>query len=212
MTCAYATPQCLSGCITWTGNGGLFPSVRKARARRTRDFFRSPEVYTSILVADVLRASSEFPHLAVRLNGTSDIRWEDYFPFDKFVDKRITFYDYTKHPLDERNTSIPNYHLVQSFDGTPFGAKICIEALSKDRKVAVVFDDDQPLPPTYTFDQKTWYRVVDGDIHDLVYYHDPGVVIGLRYKQDARPKSKGRTKKEDLGTFVQYGDVYDPTA
>jgi hypothetical protein len=137
----------------------------------------------------------------VRLNGTSDLRWER-FPigphaniFAMFPD--VTFYDYTKHPPRKRDVAdIPNYSLT--FSLAESNDVHAAQALEAGTNVAVVFDTRKSadLPEWYAIDGVI-ARVIDGDATDLRFL-DPresrGVIVGLR--------AKGRAKKDTTG-FVR---------
>ena len=102
----------------------------------------------------------------VRLNGTSDLPYENYkFDdglniFESFND--VQFYDYTvinKRMTKYLNGGLPsNYHLTYSRkEDNQFQV---IEALQNGANVSVVFEKHLP---------KTWngYEVINGDKHDL---------------------------------------------
>ena len=138
--------------------------------------------------------------VAVRLNGTSDIRWElvasgehenvmNRFP-------GITFYDYTKWPLERRpvERTPGNYHLT--FSLSEANRTDAERALLASRNVAVVFATcGGPLPARYAIGA-VGAEVIDGDLHDLRFL-DPvapggrGVIVGLRAKGRARHDTTG---------------------
>ncbi len=105
---------CWMYCLDESGRG-VFDNVQEARQRRAALFLKDRPAYKAQLVKEikalVRKAKRENKRPAVRLNGTSDLRWERIFPelFDMFPD--VTFYDYTKVP--GRKTP-PNYHLTFS--------------------------------------------------------------------------------------------------
>lgn len=96
---------CMEGCLYSAGRGA-FNSVQKARQAKTAFWYEQRASFLMSLCADIweLRqaASRKNLKLLVRLNGTSDIAWENYdvIPnrtiFSLFPD--VQFYDYTKHP------------------------------------------------------------------------------------------------------------------
>jgi hypothetical protein len=120
---------------------------------------------------------------AVRLNGTSDLPWENIrcgdSPniFARFPDVR--FYDYTKVPvrIRKRALDIPNYSLTFSLAESNDGN--ARDAMAAGLNIAVVFavKRGQPLPATY------WGRpVFDADVSDLRFTDPAGVICGLRAK------------------------------
>lgn len=203
--CRYATPACTAGCLNGAGRGGVGGPdnpIQRARIRRTRELRRDPKAFLARLAKDIARhehwcrTNGFFP--AVRLNGTSDLPWENLRDvdgltlFERFPGVR--FYDYTKAPIASRPRvrAIPNYSLTFSLAETRESEEHARQALSLGYNVAVVFDarpgknrpgfDAEPLPETF------WGRpVVDGDAHDLRFLDGDapdggGLVIGLRAK------------------------------
>lgn len=143
---------------------------------------------------------------AVRLNGTSDLRWERFpveyngqsYPHVFAAFPGITFYDYTKHPARKRNVdAIPNYSLTFSLaESNDFHA---FEALGAGINVAAVFDTRKSgdLPTDfYMFGVR--FRVIDGDATDLRFL-DPqgsvGVIVGLRAKGRAKSDTSGFVRR-----------------
>ena len=102
-------------------------------------------------------------------------------------------YDYTKNPIRMKvylAGKLPkNYHLTFSLSEN--NKTEALDILSKGGSVAVVFDTKkgQPLPDTWN-----GYKVIDGDLSDLRFLDEAGVVVGLR--------AKGKARKAKLG-FVQ---------
>ena len=122
-TCPMATAGCSSACLNTAGRGGMFAGcktahlsgsemvndiksgnlvnfIQAARIRKTRMFFEHRVTFLSQLENEI----RNFVKLAkkhgltpvIRLNGTSDLRWENYGIIQKFP--TLQFYDYTKIP------------------------------------------------------------------------------------------------------------------
>jgi len=117
---------------------------------------------------------------SARLNGTSDIEWENVYYngktiFEIFPDTQ--FYDYTKNPARMLKQMPENYHLTFSYTGR--NENVSKKVLAKGKNVAVIYNikKGQPLP-------KTWngYPVIDGDLTDYRPLDGEGVVVGLRWK------------------------------
>jgi hypothetical protein len=139
------------------------------------------------------RCEKEGLRLAIRLNGTSDIRWEHEFPelFRMFPD--VQFYDYTAdyHRLAMDHELPANYHLTYSRKETSRSEQVAVELLASGRcNVAVVFRGRLP---------KYWngFPVVDGTTDDLRFL-DPlpacnggGNVVGLTALGPARYDNTG---------------------
>lgn len=213
--CPDATPGCKADCL-FTAGRGVFDSVREARIKRTRDFAANRGYHMASLVGEVAalvsKAKRDGLTPLVRLNGTSDLPWENIpaaqqrnvmsaFP-------GVQFYDYTKsyrRMLAFLAGKLPsNYHLT--FSRSECNERECLDVLAKGGNVAVVFDTrkGQALPLTWN-----GYQVVDGDLSD-VRPQDPGAhsqangaasmgvqghVIGLR--------AKGRARKDTHGFVVR---------
>jgi len=124
---------------------------------------------------------------AIRLNGTSDIRWENVKVggapniFARFPN--VQFYDYTKVP--NRPMDIPNYHLT--FSLAESNESDALAELGRGLNVAIVFDT---VPAEYL-----GRRVIDGDESDLRFLDPAGAIVGLYAKGDARRDRSGFVKR-----------------
>jgi hypothetical protein len=205
--CAHASPECIAACLNTAGRGGIgldsdgLNVIQRARVRRTQFFTNDRAGFMAQLADEIaaheLRAIRHGLKCAVRLNGTSDIPWENVkcgaFAniFEMFP--TVTFYDYTKFPerLRAKVRNIPNYSLTMSYSG--HNASHCVEALNAGMNVAAVFSTrkGQPLPESASIvaDRPFVARVIDGDETDLRFLDPEGVIVGLR--------AKGRAKKAD---------------
>lgn len=127
---------------------------------------------------------------AIRLNGTSDIRWETISCvrgatlyaniFEAFPTTQ--FYDYTKIP--NRKNLRENYHLTFSLSET--NEKDAYKQLTNGINVAVVLKK-----PVATFHG---YPVLNGDEDDLRFLDPPNHVISLI--------PKGKAKKDTTGFVI----------
>lgn len=208
---------CVIDCLNTAGRGGMAPgngtfvspsgtvlpdnTVQRARLRRATLFLDNPTEFMRLLVLEIRAAFSMADkaglELVVRLNGTTDIRWEDvvftmwdvpnartHTVFSLFPD--VQFYDYTKLPNRRRALTVPNYHLTFSYSHRAQFAPIVVKAMQTygDRvNFAVVFDrkKSDPLPECFL-----GREVVDGDESDLRFLDRPGVVVALTAKGRAR--------------------------
>ena len=130
--------------------------------------------------------------VAVRLNGTSDLRWEAFAAslFSEHAD--VNFYDYTKVSDRVTNPNLPaNYTLVYSRSERAGSERMARFVLAMGFNVAIVFNTrrGQSLPATWG-----GYPVIDGDETDLRYLDPAGSVVGLR--------AKGRARSAVAGGFV----------
>lgn len=170
--CASSTPECRATCIFSAGRGAM-QRVQDARIRRTKLWFQERDLFLSQLKKDIdtifyagIKANL---NTTIRLNGTSDIRWENYNIIQLFPD--ISFYDYTKHT--NRKAIPPNYHLTFSFSG--HNLTDCKNALANGMSVAVPFLKPPPA---------TWlgYPVISGENNDLRFEQTQPVILALKAK------------------------------
>ena len=75
--------KCKSACLNTAGLGGVYPSIQKARQRKTDLFLNDRTEFMKQLISDIqkfVRACDRKEKLpAIRLNGTSDIQWENIY-------------------------------------------------------------------------------------------------------------------------------------
>ena len=194
--CAMAElAKCHAPCLNLSGRG-VFSNIQKARIRKTKFYFEDRQGFLAQLKKDIEKfhtfceVRGVIP--AIRLNGTSDIRWENELlstsknVFDQFPD--ITFYDYTK--ISNRKTKdIKNYHLTWSYSGADKKYSDMAGAAKKaGMNIAVVFRDDN-FPRKFL----NW-NVIDGDKDDLRFLDPKKSIVGL--------KAKGPAKKDTSGFVV----------
>lgn len=205
---------CVASCLNTAGRGGMSAgnatfiapngqalpdnSVQRARLRRT-EFFLTNQAGFMATLSDEIRAfvrKAEKKGLVpvVRLNGTSDIRWESVpcgdHPHIFAAFPAVQFYDYTKIP-NRRVAGISNYHLTFSYSHRPEYAPIVARAVS-NYPAAVSFSVVFRGPmPAYFLGRP----VINGDESDLRFLDSPGVVVGLT--------AKGRARRDVSGFVVQ---------
>lgn len=190
-----AQAKCIDGCLNTAGRGAM-GSVQAGRARKTQWFARDREGFMAQLVADLKRFSNYCQRLGVqpvvRLNGTSDIRWE-LIPVGGFRNIMeafpvVQFYDYTK--LSNRKGVPSNYHLTWSYSGASMDyAARWSKAVANGMNVAVVFRSKGVIPARYL-----GLSVVDGDKDDMRFLDPKGVVVALY--------AKGKAKRDTSGFVV----------
>jgi len=196
-TCSMAKlAQCDKACLYSAGRGA-FSSVQQARINKTVWFFEERDSFMQQLVVDIKRLIKRSAKLGlkplVRLNGTSDIRWErvnfvdangveQNNIFDVFPD--VQFYDYTK---DVNRDGLPsNYDLTFSYSGVEGFQPFVIKAVSKKMRMAVVFRKEKDIPMTFM-----GIPVVSGDKSDVRHLDDDGVIVGLYAKGKAKLDTTG---------------------
>jgi hypothetical protein len=182
--------KCKDPCLYKAGRGA-FNNVQRARIKKTEAFRDDPVSFVDQLADDINKAIKKAKklgvRLSVRLNGTSDIAWENYKGsngltlMEMFPD--VQFYDYTKLP----GRKVPsNYHLTVSYSGA--NVKYADKVAKTDHNIAVVFRDS--ALPDYFLGR----RVINGDRDDLRFLDDTGVIVGLY--------AKGKAKQDNSGFVV----------
>ena len=113
------TAQCFEPCL-YTAGRGQMNSVQKGRLRKTKWFIKDRAGFMEQLKKDLTRFSNYCDkrevYPAIRLNGTSDIRFENITIENKTLMEHfpnIQFYDYTK--IANRRNIPDNYHLTFSY-------------------------------------------------------------------------------------------------
>jgi hypothetical protein len=192
--CALAKKAgCEAACLYSAGRGA-FNSVQKARIAKTKRFFEDRENFMLDLAFSihslVRRAAREGKKPLVRLNGTSDIAWENEEflgyknVFECFPD--VQFYDYTKHP--SRKNIPSNYDLTFSYSGvesfTPIVKKAVLNA--KLARIAVVFDKVENIPSEFL-----GRNVIGGDNSDVRHLDPINSIVALYAKGAARKDTSG---------------------
>lgn len=181
---------CVDGCLNSAGRGQM-NSVQAARARKTEWFAKDRDGFMRQLVDDVQRfikyCAKKNIQPCVRLNGTSDIRWEnikvdgvslmDMYP-------QVQWYDYTKIS----NRKVPaNYHLTFSYSAAnPLYAKHVKQALLNRMNIAVVFRHKVSIPKRFL-----GLPTIDGDRDDLRFLDPRDSIVALYAKGSAARDNSG---------------------
>lgn len=193
--CPFASDSCVASCLYAAGRG-RFSNVQKARIEKTRAYFADKSAFVENIHKSIhalkRKASKRNMRPAVRLNGTSDIRWHRHVDMSAHPD--VAFYDYTKDPLkfaEYLAGKMPkNYSLT--FSRSESNETQALEFLRQGGNVAVVFRSKLP---------KVWkgFKVLNGDKSDARFLDRKakkgqcGFVVGLIAKGKA---------KQDRGGFV----------
>lgn len=203
--CPNASKECRESCIFVTGltkveDWAGRSIIRSARINKTRLFFENQDFYFQMLIAEIRRAKNYAAKIgnlfAVRLNGTSDICFENYTFEGKTIFEifpNVTFYDYTKVP-NRQIANITNYSLTFSYTGR--NTLDCFNALESGQNVAIVFNTErgEALPDFWRN-----YPVIDGDLTDYRPADKLGAIVGLRFKESAKEETN---KKALESVFV----------
>jgi len=195
-TCSMAkTAKCDVACLYKAGRGAM-NSVQTARINKTIWFFTERNSFMQQLVVDIAKiikkAKKKGLQPLVRLNGTSDIRWETIGFTDtdgiEYVNifaafPEVTFYDYTK---DVNRKDLPaNYDLTFSYSGVEGFQPYVEKALLNNMRMAVVFRKEKDIPQTFM-----GIPVVSGDNSDVRHLDDK-VIVGLYAKGKAKLDTTG---------------------
>jgi len=192
--CSHPSPGCLQACL-YTAGRGRFDKCKNARINKTKALFENREAFVAQIKKDIeagiRKAKRESKTFVIRLNGTSDLAFENFGIMQSFPE--IQFYDYTKNPFRMTrflSGGMPsNYHLT--FSASECNEKETQNVLAKGGNVAMVFrtKDEKEFPASY------WgYPVVSGDKDDLRFLDEKNVIVAL--------KMKGKASK-DLSGFVR---------
>ena len=203
--CSHSTPECRLGCLSTSGRVKIEVCsnksvIRKARIIKTKLFFEDQEFFMRWMIAEMesykLKAKRDGYAFSARLNGTSDIEWENVkfqgqTIFEIFPD--VQFYDYAKNP-DRFTPALPkNYHLTFSYTGK--NDVKALNLLSLGYNVAVIFNikKGKALPATWN-----GFEVIDGDLTDYRPNDGKGVVVGLRWKNIANKADNDKIRSSNF--------------
>lgn len=169
-------PMAGSCAVECLRDSGRMPFHKENQIRKTRAFVGFPVEFFDQLIRDIYikaqQAMVQDKLLFVRLDGTSDNRWERYLDLDAMVrdfDGLGGFYDYTKFPLKARRPS-DHYHLTFSVDEKDVALVRAKEYIDAGYPVAVVAEKQDYKELVKRED------VTDGDKSDHRWY-DTGVVV-----------------------------------
>jgi hypothetical protein len=227
--CSHYTLACLYNCLGWqSGQASMVKdldagmnNVRESRKLKAQLFMRDRAEYMNRLARDIVRlerkARKDGLKLCVRLNGSSDLRFERIsFDVDaktmvaigllrkgEFIPwKRVTllelfpaiqFVDYTKNP-NRLDGSPGNLDLTLSYSVE--NDADCVKALLSGHNVAMIFDGG--LPESFA-----GFPVINGDLHDLRHLDTKGGhIVGLT------PKGR-RAKKDITGFIIRKGEAFN---
>jgi hypothetical protein len=182
-TCPRASLGCAAACLVFSGQSGM-PTAQRAQAIRTMFLIAHPYECGLIIGAEIRASLRRHGRINLRLNTTSDIRWEMLAPemISALAAAGVELYDYTAWSPADRAASA-DYHLTYSAKETSHTSDAYLTSiLAGGDNVAVPFDTPRgaALPATWN-----GYRVVDGDLSDERRNDPRGVVVGLRAKGHA---------------------------
>jgi hypothetical protein len=192
------TAGCEKACLFTAGRGAM-NSVMLSRLRKTLYFNQYRDQFMLQLQNELIRERAKAKRkgykLIVRLNGTSDIRWENEPIGHAYANimqalPDIQFYDYTK--IANRKNVPANYDLTFSYSGVEAYQPFVAKAVANGERIAVVFRDraivNAMLANGDTF---LGLPVVDGDNTDIRHLDPKGAVVALYAKGKARRDQSG---------------------
>ncbi len=187
--CPLASKGCAMACLNHQGRG-KFTNVSKARINKSNYYLADREMFIEQLAHEI-DSIAKRKAFAMRLNMYSD---QDFVAqlkrvgMDLLTDpkyKDIVLYDYTAMPGKiKKYLGTKYYHALSRKEDNEENVE---KVLAMGGNAAVVFRKE--LPDTYK-----GYRVVDGDVSDLVMTRETNVVLGLR--------AKGKEAKNDTTGFI----------
>jgi len=198
-TCAMASiAQCEEVCLYSAGRGA-FNSVQTGRINKTIWFFEERETFMHQLCKNIQTLINKAKRLnltpLIRLNGTSDIKWENVsFTINgKYYDNimsafpDVAFYDYTK--IANRDNLPSNYDLTFSYSGVLQYQKYVNIARANNMRIAVVFRSVSIIPNTFM-----GLPVIGGDNSDIRHVEPKNTIVALY--------AKGAAKRDTTGFVV----------
>jgi hypothetical protein len=200
-----AVAQCEAPCLNTAGLGGVYSSIQKARIAKTKRFFENRDAFMADVVFSIrkliklakkprrVRGRFAQPYqILVRLNGTSDIRWENVpvtvdgieYPNLMLAFPALQFYDYTK--LSNRKGIPANYDLTFSYSGVKDYQPFVNKAQKALMRIAVVFRHERDIPKRFLE-----LECIGGDNSDVRHIEPGNVVVALYAKGKARHDQSG---------------------
>jgi hypothetical protein len=196
--------RCKAPCLFTAGRGAM-SNVMLSRLRKTLYFNQYRDEFMAQLFSEIVRESAKAKRngykLVVRLNGTSDIRFENIavphprLNFNAYANifeafPNVQFYDYTK--IANRRNIPANYDLTFSYSGVAEYAPYVAKAVNNGERIAVVFRSRR-IVETMLANGETFLGlpIVDGDDSDIRHLDPRGAIVALYAKGKARNDQSG---------------------
>lgn len=182
--CPQASAGCLNACLNSAGRGA-FSNVQSARERKTLEFLNDRRAFLKQCADEINKEARKLDELAVRMNGTSDLKLVEMLVSENEIASNVVFYDYTKIEKKAGRRILTSGHLyVVTFSRSECNEEQAVSVLRRGGHVAVVFNE---LPTEWN-----GFPVVDGDLSDdQMLDHVNAVVLGLKAKGKARKDASG---------------------
>ena len=189
---------CEKPCLFTAGRGAM-SNVMLSRLRKTLYFNQYRDQFMLQLQNELIRERAKAARrgykLIVRLNGTSDIRWENVnigYAYTNIMQALpdIQFYDYTK--IANRRHIPANYDLTFSYSGVEAYQPFVAKAVANGERIAVVFRN-RAIVNAMLANNETFLGlpVVDGDDTDIRHLDPRGAIVALYAKGKARRDQSG---------------------
>ena len=209
-TCPMAG-KCFATCLAHSGRN-RFDVNKASRLWKTKLFLEKQNEFFSHLIDNIealqRKAKREGLIPTVRLNGTSDIAWEN-IPVLEYANimemySKIQFIDYTKIPERMLAKQPKNYHLTYSInEKTKPGFVDSVYKLTRFNCAQVYANS---LPTYDNAGSSTVRRVLDGDVSDLRHLDRRGQLVGLTYKLAFVNKDGTAFRPAKDNGFIQIGE------
>ena len=190
--------KCDIACLNTSGRGA-FNSIQLARINKTKYFFDNRNEFMINIYKDIekgIKKAKELnQQLLIRLNGTSDIKFENIdftykdIHYNNIMEAfpNVQFYDYTKIP---NRINLPsNYDLTFSYSNAITFQKYNGIAFKNKQRIAVVFRYEKDIPLTFK-----GLNVIGGDNSDVRHIEDKNTIVALY--------AKGKAIKDNSGFVV----------
>jgi hypothetical protein len=185
--CSEASEGCRLACLYSAGHGA-FTNVQNGRINKTRWYFLERETFLIQLKKEIsafiVKAEKKGFKPCIRLNGTSDIPWENHDIIQSFPN--VQFYDYSKsykRALKFINGELPkNYHITYSL--CEDNKEKAFNILKLGGNISAVFR--KYLPKNFK-----GFNVLNADETDLRFLDIKNSICGL--------VAKGKAKKDYSG-------------
>jgi hypothetical protein len=155
------------------------------RAQETIEFLNDRRAFLKQCADEINKSARKVDELAVRMNGTSDLKLVEMLVSENEIASNVVFYDYTKIEKKAGRRVLTSGHVyVVTFSRSEINESEAVSVLKRGGHVAVVFNE---LPTEWN-----GFPVVDGDLSDdqmLDYVN--AVVLGLKAKGKARKDASG---------------------
>lgn len=204
--CGDATKGCIESCLNEAGRGA-FSNVQDARVKKTLEFLENPKEFMVKIYKEIVKLQKKYgQNLVIRLNGTSDLPFENIKVeledrhysniFEAFPN--VQFYDYTKNPRRVLKNEIGNYYLTFSRAETKLNIEYSRNLLNEGKNVAMVFSKElheQIVKMGKIVYNNREVNVIDGDETDLRFLDMPNSIVAL--------KAKGKASKDTSGFVIR---------